>query len=256
MRRASKEPPLPPKAIYARLQALLDARRKQTIADLRRERVPGLRDATPGLLVGEAAAIRQLGIDLARHGVLQAARQSPVFAAPVPGNAQGAFKGAVDLWVADTEALFVSTSTDLVKQSRDLVIAGRAEGKTTKEIGAEIQQRLQIAARRAEFIATQQADMLAARALELRHQAAGVTHFTWMSQRDSLVRAEHRIYSGKRFAYAAPPDGLLPGIPPRCRCFAIPEIPDYLPTAPTDFRVFNPNTQATPNGPDPLGWLQ
>ena len=256
MRRASKEPPLPPKAIYARLQALLDARRKQTIADLRRERVPGLRDATPGLLVGEAAAIRQLGIDLARHGVLQAARQSPVFAAPVPGNAQGAFKSAVDLWVADTEKLFVSTSTDLVKQSRDLVIAGRAEGKTTKEIGAEIQQRLQIAARRAEFIATQQADMLAARALELRHQAAGVTHFTWMSQRDSLVRAEHRIYSGKRFAYAAPPDGLLPGIPPRCRCFAIPEIPDYLPTAPTDFRVFNPNTQATPNGPDPLGWLQ
>lgn len=256
MAKVSRQPPVPPKAIYRRLQDLLDARRKRTIAELRRERVPGLRDALPGILASEATVIRQLGIDLARHGVLQAARQSPVFASPVPGNAQGAFKSAVDLWVADTEELFLSTSTDLVKQSRDLVLAGRAQGLTNAEIGAQIQERLQIAKRRAEFIAVQQADMLAARALQLRHEAAGVTHFTWMSQRDSLVRPEHRIYTGKRFAYAAPPDGLLPGIPPRCRCFAIPEIPDYLPTAPTEFRQFDPNTERTPLGADPLGWLQ
>ncbi len=256
MRRASREPPLPPKAIYARLQALLDARRRKTIAGLRRERVPGLRDATPGLLLGEAAAIRQLGIDLARHGVLQAARQSPVFAAPVPGNAQGLFRSAVDLWVADTEALFVSTSTDLVKQSRDLVIAGRAEGKTNAEIGAEIQQRLQIAKRRAEFIAVQQADMLAARALELRHTSAGVTHFRWMSQLTKTTRPTHRRWHNMRFSYAAPPDGELPGIPPRCQCYAVPEIPDYLPTLMPNTRVFDPRTQPTPLGADPVGWLQ
>ena len=253
MRPPSKQPPLPPKAIYGQLQALLGARRKRTVAELRRAGVP-TRDAA-GVLAAESAAIRKLGIDLARHGVLQAVRQSPVFSAPVPGNAQGMFKSAVDLWVADTEKLFVSSSADLVREANALVLAGRASGKTNAEIGAEIAQRLQYAERRARFIAEQQADMLAARALELRHQAAGVTEFIWNTQRDSIVRAEHRAWHGKKFRYSAPPDGTLPGIPPRCRCFAVPVIPDYLPTI-GETRVFDPRSDPTPLGPDPLGWLQ
>ena len=136
MRPPSKQPPLPPKAIYGQLQALLGARRKRTVAELRRAGVP-TRDAA-GVLAAESAAIRKLGIDLARHGVLQAVRQSPVFSAPVPGNAQGLFKSAVDLWVADTEKLFVSSSADLVREANALVLAGRASGKTNAEIGAEI----------------------------------------------------------------------------------------------------------------------
>ena len=79
--------------------------------------------------------------------------------------------------------------------------------------------------------------------------------FSTIRESDSIVRAEHRAWHGKKFRYSAPPDGTLPGIPPRCRCFAVPVIPDYLPMI-GETRVFDPRSDPTPLGADPLGWLQ
>lgn len=83
---------------------------------------------------------------------------------------------------------------------------------------------------RATLIARTEVAKLASQMTRARHEAAGVHRFTWSTSRDSRVRESHRALEGEAFAYARPPvvDGepALPGQTPRCRCVALPILPE------------------------------
>jgi len=53
-------------------------------------------------------------------------------------------------------------------------------------------------------------------------QAAGITHYRWITQADEKVRPEHRRRHNKTFAWARPPSDGHPGQSVNCRCFARP----------------------------------
>lgn len=78
---------------------------------------------------------------------------------------------------------------------------------------------------RVRLIVRDQVAKLNADLLRARSEAAGLTHFTWVSMRDSRVRPLHREIDGQDFSFAAghPTEG-RPGEPVNCRCIAVPVV--------------------------------
>ena len=246
--------PALPHALAKRLAKLLAVRQRRTLAYLRAEKL--IRDADPFALTrAERLELEAIGRELVRFGLAQAMRQSPVFAGAIPPGQQPLFSSAYRSWVSDTEAQLVGLSATQVQQVRAVVLQGQATNTPTADLAKLIQERINVAGSHADYLATQAANTLAARSLEARHEAAGVTEFIWRTNRDRIVRPEHRARDGQKYSYANPPGGELPGTPPRCRCYAEPVIPGYLSGAETTFRPFDPRSQSTQIGPDPLGWL-
>ena len=54
------------------------------------------------------------------------------------------------------------------------------------------------------------------------HRVTGVTHFRWITMRDSKVRPLHRALHGKVFTMQGHPTEGYPGQPFNCRCIAKP----------------------------------
>lgn len=127
---------------------------------------------------------------------------------------------------AEDIALFQSRMTDLIRSVADqarkdvgeAVWQGLIERKPYREVGKAIAERLQIARKRANFIASDQSNKLNALLTEIRQEEAGITKFKWETAKDSRVRPEHAILQGKVFEWKKPPSVGLPGTPPRCRC--------------------------------------
>lgn len=63
------------------------------------------------------------------------------------------------------------------------------------------------------------------RLTEIRHGQLGIERYEWLTAGDSAVRALHRQYSGRVFAWGKPPEDGPPGAAVMCRCVAIPIIP-------------------------------
>lgn len=86
--------------------------------------------------------------------------------------------------------------------------------------------RLHFGVSRAEFIAVDQIGKLNGQVNQARQTALGITHFRWITKLDRRVRPEHRRRHGKRYAWSAPPNGEIPGVPVRCRCHGEPDVTD------------------------------
>lgn len=192
----------------------------------------------------EIALIRDLAEDIVNHGLTQALAQSPVFQSiPLTRGGLDVLSQAVDLWIEEVVILFESVPVKIVEDVTEQVITAQREGWSRKTLAAEIQARMGIPERRARIIAEDQAATLQAVTLQVRHEAAGITHYIWRTVGDSNVRDDHREREGKMFAYADPPPDGNPGEPIMCRCFAEPVIDPALeaeisePLAPAEFRL-------------------
>lgn len=107
-------------------------------------------------------------------------------------------------------------------------------GQTT-DLAAEISRISEVSTKRAEMIARDQSNKLAAAINEQRAKALGSTQYVWRTQEDERVRHSHAVLNGKTFSWDSPPvvginkDGsprhCHPSEDYNCRCFASPVIP-------------------------------
>lgn len=106
-------------------------------------------------------------------------------------------------------------------------------GQTTS-LADDIGRIYEVSAKRAEVIARDQSNKLAAAINEQRAKALGSTEYVWRTQEDERVRHSHAVLNGKTFSWDKPPlvgtnkDGSPKNCHPsedfNCRCFASPII--------------------------------
>ena len=60
--------------------------------------------------------------------------------------------------------------------------------------------------------------------VQRRQTSLGVNDFKWRDSDDDRVRPRHQEYDGNTYAWSEPPDGVIPGQEPNCRCTASPVI--------------------------------
>lgn len=127
---------------------------------------------------------------------------------------------------ADDIAVFLRRITSLItdvndqmrKDVSEVVWRGILNRTPYRVTGKEIAERLQIARRRANFIASDQANKVNAFLTEIRQEESGIDEFMWETAKDTRVRPEHVVLQGRVFKWKKPPSVGLPGTPPRCRC--------------------------------------
>lgn len=129
--------------------------------------------------------------------------------------------------------LIVSLATDKVDRVRG-ILADAGTGTRVEEIAKSIRESTGATRSRAELIARDQVLKLNADVTRKRHEAAGVTAYTWSTSRDERVRESHKALDGQRIPYDTPPV-----VDPRtgrrehagrdfqCRCIAEPIIPGF-----------------------------
>jgi len=113
------------------------------------------------------------------------------------------------------------------------VLADAGRGTRVEEIARELQEATGASQARAQLIARDQVLSLNAQVTRDRHEAAGITEYTWSASRDVRVRKRHRDLDGTRQRYDDPPVVDLKtgrrahaGQDFQCRCVAVPILPD------------------------------
>ena len=116
----------------------------------------------------------------------------------------------------------------LLEDVEGSIARGFRRGRLTRDISAEIQQRVGVARRRANLIARDQIASLNGELTQVRQATMGVTRYTWRSSRDELVRDTHEEFDGQVFTWATgSPEG-HPGEPINCRCVAEPVLDELI----------------------------
>lgn len=149
----------------------------------------------------------------------------------LPGAGMG--EALVALPAADPTALrqnFIRSNVGLIKsidaryfgEIRELVNTGHAEGKSTRWLTQQIQQRYDVSKSRATLIARDQLGKLPGQLALVRNLELGVEMFQWLTAGDERVRREHERLAGRIFRWEQPPPVGLPGTPIQCRCGSVP----------------------------------
>ena len=143
-------------------------------------------------------------------------------------------------------------NVQLISKMRDEQLAkieqllNNYEGARVEDVAKLLQQEFGVTKSRAELIAVDQTLKLNAQLTKEAHQQAGIDEYYWADVEDGAVRPKHHALgeasrSGKRFRYDDPPvvneqgDTGNPGDDYRCRCQAIPYVPE-LEDFETDYR--------------------
>jgi len=146
------------------------------------------------------------------------------------------YRGAIKLWSQRNVNLIKTIPKDALGQMQKIVLDGYMAGRTSTDIGREIQQAYGLNRNKAQFIARDQTAKLNAELAQAQQTDAGVTEYVWSSSGDSRVRDCHVDFDGKHFKWAEPPDNWYntkskgrvyvgkahPGQAPICRCVALP----------------------------------
>lgn len=171
--------------------------------------------------------------------------------------AEGADRHSRAAWLKQAEALGLSPESDdlfLAKRMRSFragnlrlikslcqehvarvgkVLTAAGRGTRVEEISQELQDATGATKARADLIARDQVLSLNAQVTRDRHEAAGITRYTWSASRDVRVRRRHKELDGEVIDYDDPPvvdertgRRAHAGQDYRCRCVAIPILPD------------------------------
>lgn len=90
---------------------------------------------------------------------------------------------------------------------------------TKDGVPTQVGQRTVSTKKHARLIARDQIEKLNGQLGETRQRVAGVEKFSWQTQQDDRVRAEHEELQGKIFTWAEGSNGIFPGQPINCRCW-------------------------------------
>jgi SPP1 gp7 family putative phage head morphogenesis protein len=121
------------------------------------------------------------------------------------------------------------TGSDLVPPSREELTARLLAQWKTKGVPSHIPTRrikrngepvFVTIENHAALIARDQISKLNGQLNKARQEAAGITSFVWETRMDSRVRPAHAALQGRTFKWADGANGLIPGQPINCRCWA------------------------------------
>jgi len=179
------------------------------------------------------ARIEEVAQGVARHSRAQWQRQVKAALGIDLPAADPDFAPLFEAFRRENTDLIVSLATDKVERVRG-VLRDAGTGARVEEVAKSIRESTGATRSRAELIARDQVLKLNADVARKRHEAAGVTAYTWSASRDERVRESHRALDGQRIPYDAPPV-----VDPRtgrrehagrdfqCRCVADPIIPGF-----------------------------
>ena len=135
--------------------------------------------------------------------------------------------------LAEQVDLIQSIPIEAAQRVHRLTLAGLEDSTRASEIAKAIMASGDVAASRAQLIATTEVSRTAATLTQVRAESIGSETYTWRTSGDGAVREDHRELNGKVFRWDSPPiadkrSGVRahPGCIWRCRCFAEPHIPD------------------------------
>ena len=130
-------------------------------------------------------------------------------------------------WEAENIALIKSVGEQAKASMHGTYIRAVKDGRSLRDVKAEVKSLYGVADKRAELIARDQIGKLNGQLTQIRQQAIGVEEYTWESMDDERVRPSHQDYDGKTFKWSEPPPEGHPGQPIRCRCYAAPVLPAF-----------------------------
>jgi SPP1 gp7 family putative phage head morphogenesis protein len=126
----------------------------------------------------------------------------------------------IDARLAANVRLIKDIGEKAAGQVEEIIRDGVRSGRSTKEIGKQVQASLDSAEKRARNIARDQVGKHLGVLNEHRQRDAGVTRYRWRTAGDSRVRDSHAVREGKVFSWDDPPRGGNPGQAVNCRCVA------------------------------------
>ena len=97
-------------------------------------------------------------------------------------------------------------------------------GRRPEELSAMLQAHGDVSESRANLIARDQTLKTLGAITQARHEAVGITSYTWSTSLDGSVRESHAELEGQVFSYDDPPEPGNPGEDFQCRCAAIPVV--------------------------------
>lgn len=136
-------------------------------------------------------------------------------------------------WRKEHVALIRSLREEPKARMVELLREASQKGTRIETLQKQVEEEFGVSDRRARLIAQDQILTLNAKLTEDRHKTAGITRYKWRSL-DRSARSHHAELNGKEFDYDDPPMGGgtgpgdvgNPGTGIRCRCQAVPVIPD------------------------------
>ena len=119
----------------------------------------------------------------------------------------------------------------LRRQAEELAFSGaRAD-----QLARLIEVSYSVSKRKAAFLAAQETSLAVSNYRQARYEALGSEEYRWSTSHDSAVRGDHKDLDGQVFRWDSPPienkatgHRAHPGEGARCRCRAIPLIPDLI----------------------------
>jgi len=132
----------------------------------------------------------------------------------------------------DLLSAWEQTNLELVKSIPDTVIGqlrsqftqAFVNGTTMSDLADIVEERAGVGKSRAKLIARDQIGKLNGQLSEMRHKAAGIDSYKWITMHDERVRPTHRVRDGKIYSWND--QGIKPGQEIRCRCVASPVFPE------------------------------
>lgn len=178
------------------------------------------RRATTGALAGVAQNTAQATVAHQRTQLERSVEAQLGVSLVADSNLAPIINGFVD----ENLGLIRSLSQDVLTDAQATVSRGIQGGLRAEEISKQLEERFGVARNRARLIARDQTNKLFGKVQEKRQTDLGVTHFIWRTVNDERTRPEHAARSGKRYSWAKPPQGEIPGEPIGCRCYAEPDL--------------------------------
>lgn len=127
--------------------------------------------------------------------------------------------------IVKRNASYIQNVSDQTKlKIEQAVIDAQLKNKPVSELKKDLRKILGDQAKRADRIADDQMEKLAANVIDFRAKQANLREYIWMSQGDSRVRHAHRQLHGTTQNADDPnggDNGMLPREPMGCRCWAV-----------------------------------
>lgn len=145
------------------------------------------------------------------------------FAVNVLNNEPG-LPSLLSAWEQNNLALIKSIPDGVIGQLRSEFTQAFVNGTSMKDLAGIVEDRTGVGKNRAKLIARDQIGKLNGQLSEMRHKAAGIVSYKWLTMHDERVRPTHRARDGRIYSWND--SGIKPGQEIRCRCVASPEFPE------------------------------
>lgn len=125
-------------------------------------------------------------------------------------------------------SLIRGATSDFLSDVEKKLAQGLSDGVRWESLAKTIAEREEVSEKRAALIARDQAGKFYGDLNKARQENLGVKGYVWRTVNDNRVREEHEVREGKSFLWSDPPEDGHPGEAINCRCYAEPDLSEFL----------------------------